>query len=57
MRQALFVAMNEIDLVAPNGQRYQQPTGLFIGNGFVAATGQTITSIDPAYVSNIQDQN
>lgn len=38
-----------VDLVAPNGRKYTQPTGLFINNEFVAAqSGQTITSIDPA---------
>ncbi|KAL3478879.1 aldehyde dehydrogenase domain-containing protein [Aspergillus californicus] len=37
-----------LGLVAPNGLRYSQPTGLFIDNEFVPSTGQTITSIDPA---------
>jgi aldehyde dehydrogenase (NAD(P)+) len=38
-----------VDIVAPNGRSYKQPTGLFINNEFVSATsGQTITSIDPA---------
>ncbi|KAL5356575.1 aldehyde dehydrogenase domain-containing protein [Aspergillus floccosus] len=37
-----------IDIVTPNGHKYQQPTGLFINNEFVASSGQTITSIDPA---------
>ena len=37
------------DLVAPNGVKYTQPTGLFINNEFVkAAKGETIDSIDPA---------
>lgn len=40
-----------IDLVAPNGHSYKQPTGLFINNEFVPSTGQKITSIDPAYVT------
>jgi aldehyde dehydrogenase (NAD(P)+) len=39
-----------VDLVAPNGTRYSQPTGLFINNAFVASSGQTITSLDPALV-------
>jgi hypothetical protein len=40
-----------VDLLTPNNQAYRQPTGLFINNDFVAAcSGQTITSIDPAYV-------
>ncbi|KAL4914754.1 aldehyde dehydrogenase domain-containing protein [Aspergillus aurantiobrunneus] len=37
-----------VELTAPNGRRYSQATGLFINNEFVASTGQTITSIDPA---------
>lgn len=38
-----------IDLEAPNGVKYAQPTGLFINNEFVeSSNGQTITSIDPA---------
>ena len=41
--------MASVEIVAPNGVRYQQPTGLFINNEFVPATGgQTITSLDPA---------
>lgn len=40
-----------VELEAPNGVKYTQPTGLFINNEFVkASSGQTITSIDPAYV-------
>jgi hypothetical protein len=40
-----------LDLQAPNGLKYSQPTGLFINNEFVdALSGQTITSVDPAYV-------
>ena len=38
-----------VELEAPNGVRYTQPTGLFIGNEFVESkSGQTLTSIDPA---------
>ncbi|EME41389.1 hypothetical protein DOTSEDRAFT_73717 [Dothistroma septosporum NZE10] len=38
-----------VELEAPNGRRWTQPTGLFINNEFVAAkSGKTITSIDPA---------
>lgn len=41
-----------IDIVTPNGHSYKQPTGLFINNEIVPATGgQTITSLDPAYVT------
>ena len=39
-----------IQLTAPNGQSWEQPTGLFINNEFVASSGNTITSIDPACV-------
>lgn len=39
-----------VELTTPNGHRYTQPTGLFINNEFVPSTGQTITSLDPAYV-------
>jgi aldehyde dehydrogenase (NAD+) len=43
-----------LDMVAPNGHRYVQPTGLFINNEFVpASNGKTITSIDPAYVCKL----
>ncbi|KAK1700644.1 aldehyde dehydrogenase [Colletotrichum godetiae] len=38
-----------IELTAPNGQKWTQPTGLFINNEFVpSSTGQTIPAIDPA---------
>jgi aldehyde dehydrogenase (NAD(P)+) len=37
-----------VDLVAPNGVRYTQPTGLFINNEFVPSSGPKITSVDPA---------
>lgn len=43
------MASLSVDLVAPNGVKYTQPTGLFIGNEFVASkSGKTLTSIDPA---------
>ncbi|KAF7541733.1 hypothetical protein G7Z17_g11901 [Cylindrodendrum hubeiense] len=38
-----------VNLEAPNGVKYTQPTGLFINNEFVpSSSGQTIASIDPA---------
>jgi aldehyde dehydrogenase (NAD+) len=39
-----------IPLEAPNGQKWEQPTGLFINNEFVASLNptKTISSIDPA---------
>lgn len=39
----------EIEITTPNGHSYKQPTGLFIGNEFIASTGRTIVSLDPAY--------
>ena len=46
------MSASAVELTAPNGIKYTQPTGLFINNEFVKAkSGQTITSIDPAYVS------
>lgn len=40
-----------IDIVAPNGQSYKQPRGLFINNEFVRSSeGKTIASIDPGWV-------
>ena len=36
------------ELTAPNGRRYIQPLGLFIGNEFVAAkSGEKIKSVNP----------
>ncbi|KAK1633776.1 aldehyde dehydrogenase [Colletotrichum phormii] len=38
-----------VELTAPNGQKWTQPTGLFINNEFVpSSSGQTIPAIDPA---------
>jgi hypothetical protein len=37
-----------VALIAPNGQQYTQPTGLFINNEFVKGNGGTIVSVDPA---------
>ena len=38
-----------VELRAPNGFKYTQPTGLFIGNEFAESkSGKTLTSIDPA---------
>ncbi|KAJ2903465.1 aldehyde dehydrogenase aldh [Zalerion maritima] len=42
-----------VNLKAPNGKQWVQPTGLFINNEFVASTGGTITSIDPATEAEI----
>ncbi|PSK54335.1 Aldehyde dehydrogenase [Elsinoe australis] len=50
------MASTTIDLTAPNGQKWAQPTGLFINNEFVKSVGskpRTITSIDPATESEI----
>ncbi|KAF7557408.1 hypothetical protein G7Z17_g706 [Cylindrodendrum hubeiense] len=38
-----------VDLQAPNGVEYRQPTGLFINNEFVeSSSNKTIVSLDPA---------
>lgn len=43
-----------VELTAPNGVKYTQPTGLFIGNEWVAAkSGEKITSINPTDESEI----
>ncbi|KAK6067092.1 aldehyde dehydrogenase [Seiridium cupressi] len=43
-----------VDLTAPNGKNWSQPTGLFIDNEFVPSTdGETIDSIDPATETTI----
>ncbi|KAL8865582.1 MAG: hypothetical protein Q9174_006814, partial [Haloplaca sp. 1 TL-2023] len=43
-----------VELTAPNGTKYTQPTGLFINNEFVKAkTGERITSINPTDESEI----
>lgn len=40
----------EIELTAPNGRKYKQPTGLFINNEWVKAKkGEKITSINPRF--------
>lgn len=39
----------QVNLKAPNGRQITLPTGLFINNEFVAATGgRKISSINPA---------
>lgn len=43
-----------VELTAPNGKKYTQPTGLFINNEWVASSkGETITSINPTDESEI----
>ncbi|KAG5787013.1 hypothetical protein H9Q69_013915 [Fusarium xylarioides] len=38
----------DVQLTAPNGRTYKQPTGLFINNEFVrSSNGNKITSINP----------
>ncbi|KAF2840504.1 aldehyde dehydrogenase-like protein [Patellaria atrata CBS 101060] len=38
-----------VELTAPNGRKYTQPTGLFINNEWVKAkSGETITTVNPA---------
>ncbi len=39
-----------IELTAPNGRKYTQPTGIFIDNEWVKPkSGDKITSINPSY--------
>ncbi|TVY86536.1 Aldehyde dehydrogenase [Lachnellula willkommii] len=43
-----------IELTAPNGKKYSQPTGLFINNEWVkGSSGEKITSINPTDESDI----
>jgi hypothetical protein len=43
-----------IELTAPNGVKYTQPTGLFINNEWVKSSdGKKITSINPTYVNDL----
>ncbi|OAL50976.1 aldehyde dehydrogenase [Pyrenochaeta sp. DS3sAY3a] len=44
------MAPTAVQITAPNGKKWEQPTGLFINNEFVDASDpkNTITSIDPA---------
>ena len=38
----------DVQLTAPNGRTYKQPTGLFINNEWVkSSNGKTIASINP----------
>lgn len=37
-----------VDIALPNGRKYAQPTGLFIDNAFVDASGEQFTVLDPA---------
>jgi len=40
-----------VELTAPNGRKYVQPTGLFINNEWVkGSAGEMITSINPSFV-------
>lgn len=42
-----------VELTAPNGRKYSQPTGLFINNEWVKAkSGEKITSINPTQVDS-----
>ena len=43
-----------VELTAPNGRKYTQPTGLFINNEWVVSSkGNKITSINPTDESEI----
>ena len=39
-----------VEISLPNGLKYQQPTGLFIDNTFIPASGEKFAVINPAYV-------
>lgn len=42
-----------VQLTAPNGQTWSQPTGLFINNEFVESQkGNKLVTTDPAYALN-----
>ena len=42
-----------VELTAPNGRKYTQPTGLFINNEWVkSSNSQKLTSINPTYALN-----
>jgi len=39
-----------VELTAPNGRKYKQPTGIFINNEFVKSKKEEkLTSINPTY--------
>jgi len=43
-----------VELSAPNGRTWTQPTGLFINNEFVESIkGEKLVTIDPAYVYGV----
>jgi len=45
-----------VQLTAPNGRVWTQPTGLFINNQWVkSSTDEKIVSINPAYVLHISN--
>jgi len=52
--QSRAMASLTVELTAPNGRKYTQPTGLFINNEWVASSkGNKIASINPANESEI----
>lgn len=52
--QSRAMASLTVELTAPNGKKYTQPTGLFINNEWVASSkGDKITSINPATETEI----
>lgn len=40
--------MSSLSITLPNGQHYEQPTGLFIANEFVEGTGDKFDVLDPS---------
>ncbi len=54
IRQLATMSDLTVELTAPNGVKYTQPTGLFINNEWVASSkGNKITSINPTDESEI----
>lgn len=46
------MANTSVQLTAPNGHTWTQPTGLFINNQWVkSSNGEKIATINPAYVT------
>jgi aldehyde dehydrogenase (NAD(P)+) len=49
-----IMASLSVQLTAPNGRVWSQPTGLFINNKWVKSSdGEKIASINPSYVSQL----
>ncbi|KAL3472828.1 aldehyde dehydrogenase domain-containing protein [Aspergillus californicus] len=49
--------MSSVRITLPNGTQYDQPTGLFINNDFLDATGEVFNVIDPTTEETIVSLN